>query len=258
MNADKNEGKGSQLNLPLEVPRGTFASHAHICLGGRLVEYTIRRSPRRGSITLTIDERGLRVGAPWRAGERAIENQLRRHEAWVLRKLAEWQQRRAAPRRWEDGETLMLMGEPLRITLAPGFHAIGRNDDRLMVGTSAEPHPGEIAGKVTAWLREQALVCFHERIAHYVPLLPAPAPQVRLSSARTRWGSCHATGRILLNWRLIQMPLQLVDYVVVHELAHLKEMNHSPRFWRIVARIIPDYAARRKAIRIDGHRYVLA
>ena len=258
MNAVKGEANGVQLDLPLEAPRGTLASHARIWLGGRLVEYTVRRSPRRGSITLTIDERGIRVGAPWRTGERAIENQLRRHEAWVLRKLAEWQQRRAPPRRWEDGETLMLMGEPLRLTLAPGFHAIDRNDDRLIVGTSAGPRPEQIAAGVTAWLREQALACFRERITHYAPLLAATVLQVRLSSARTRWGSCHAAGRILLNWRLVQMPLQLVDYVVVHELAHLKEMNHSPRFWRIVGHIIPDYAARRRAIRVDAYRYVLA
>jgi hypothetical protein len=118
--------------------------------------------------------------------------------------------------------------------------------------------PGDIARTVTEWLREQALACFHTRIAHYAPRLRVPAPELRLSEARTRWGSCHPAGRVLINWRLIQMPLRLVDYVVVHELAHLKEMNHSPRFWRTVASIIPDYAARRTEIRVEGHRYLLA
>ena len=79
---------------------------------------------------------------------------------------------------------------------------------------------------------------------------------IRLSNARSRWGSCHTSGRISLNWRLIHLPSHLIDYVVVHELAHLVEMNHSPRFWAVVARVIPDYAARRREIRKESHRYV--
>ncbi|OGA38748.1 MAG: hypothetical protein A3G24_20055 [Betaproteobacteria bacterium RIFCSPLOWO2_12_FULL_62_13] len=286
-----------QLDLPLEFRRGELAPHAHICLGDMLVSYTIKRSHRRRAITLTIDEQGLRVGAPWRAGERAIENQLRKHGDWVLRKLAEWQQRRPPPRRWQDGETLMLLGEPLRLTLSRARPTTGRDGERLLVGpsllsiaemddntqpsspallargeggfeaqmachpftqNSIELRPEEIAGRVTVWLREQALACFHDRVAHYRTLLVVPAPEIRLSNARTRWGSCHPAGRIHLNWRLIQMPLRLVDYVVVHELAHLKEMNHSPRFWHTVARVLPDYAARKKEIRREGHRYLLA
>ena len=80
---------------------------------------------------------------------------------------------------------------------------------------------------------------------------------MRLSNARSRWGSCHVSGRISLNWRLIQLPPHLVDYVVVHELAHLREMNHSPRFWSLVGRIIPDYQARRRELRREAHQYLV-
>lgn len=250
--------KEEQLELPFTMWQDDATASAHILLDNRLVSYVVRRSHRRRSITLVIDERGLRVGAPWRAGSRAIERELRAHEAWVLRKLDEWQQRRAQTLRWREGETLMFMGEPLRLALAPGIETVARSADRLIVGAPVEPRPAEIAGRVVQWLREQALACFHDRIAHYRPPLAAPALEVRLSNARTRWGSCHAAGRILLNWRLIHMPLRLVDYVVVHELAHLEEMNHSARFWRIVARVIPDYRARRKDLRTEAHRYVLA
>lgn len=222
------------------------------------MSYTVKRSRRRGSITLTIDEQGLRVGAPWQASRRAIENLLRKHHNWVLKKLAEWQERRAPPRNWRDGATLMLLGEPLRLTLTPAPRSTARCGDRLLVGSPAQPPPDEIANQVMAWLREQALACFHARVAHYLPQLAVPAPEVRLSNARTRWGSCHAAGRIHLNWRLIQLPLRLIDYVIVHELAHLEEMNHTPRFWRAVARVIPDYAASKSEIRTEGHRYLLA
>ena len=247
-----------QLELPLEFRRTEIVSHAHLCLGDKVISYTIKRSRRRGSITLTIDEQGLRVGAPWPAGQRAIENQVRRHGAWVLRKIAEWQERRAPPRRWQDGETLMLLGEPLRLTLAPAPRTAGRDGDRLLVGASAHRPPDEIAKQVIAWLRDRALECFHARATHYRPLLAVPAPEIRLSNARTRWGSCHGNGRVSLNWRLIQVPLALVDYVIVHELAHLREMNHSPRFWQTVGRVIPDYTARKREIRTGAHRYLLA
>ena len=245
-----------QLELPLQFRRTESLSHAHICLGDAVVGYIIKRS-RCASITLTIDEQGLRVGAPWQASQRAIENQVRKHGAWVLGKLAAWQERRAPPPRWQDGEMLMLLGEPLRLTLAPAPRTTVRNGGQLLVGASAQRPPDEVATQVIVWLREQALGCFRNRVAHYLPLLAVPAPEIRLSNARTRWGSCHRDGRISLNWRLIQVPLRLVDYVIVHELAHLREMNHSPRFWQTVGRAIPDYAARKREIRIEGHRYLL-
>lgn len=247
-----------QLELPLEFRVSEFVSHAHIAFDGRLIGYTIKRSRRRGSITLTIDERGLRVGVPWHATHGAIESELRKHETWIVRKLTQWEERRAPPRRWQDGEALMLLGAPLRLTLASGLQATVSDGERLLVGIGALSRPDDIARTVIAWLREQALACFRARIAHYVPQLLVRPPEIHLSAARTRWGSCHPAGRVHLNWRLIQMPLRLVDYVVVHELSHLREMNHSPRFWRTVAGIIPDYAARRMEIRTEGHRYLLA
>ncbi len=107
-----------QLELPLPFRQTVTTAPAQICLGGKLVSYTVKRSRRR-SIALSIDEHGLRVGAPGRASQHAIEAMLRKHDAWVLRKLAEWQQRRPPPRHWQDGETLMLLGRPLRLTLVP-------------------------------------------------------------------------------------------------------------------------------------------
>jgi len=246
-----------QLDLPLQLRQTAMPSQAHICLGGKLVSYTVRRSRRR-SIALTIDEHGLRVGAPGQASQRAIEAMLRKHDAWVLRKLAEWQQRRPPPRHWQDGETLMLLGQPLRLTLVPDQQEVRVDGNRFIADSNCVRDADKMKKQVTDWLRQQALRCFRERIAHCHPLLEVPEPQVRLSDSTTRWGSCHAGGRIRLNWRLIQMPLCLVDYVVVHELAHLVEMNHSPRFWVIVARLVPDYKARRAEIRTEGHRYLLA
>lgn len=242
-------------SLQFELPfvRGTIEpfAQAHIALGGQTVSYLVRRSDRRRSISLTIDERGLRVGAPHRASAQEIDAVLRRHATWVLRKLAEWHERRAAPPRWVNGETLMYRGAPLALTLVPGRSEPLHVGEQLLVGAE-----NELPRAVGAWFRREALVCFEARVAHFRAALDVPAPAVRLSNARTRWGSCHAAGRIRFNWRMIQFPLRLIDYVVVHELAHLREMNHSIRFWRVVAGLLPDYAVRRREIRLEGDRYL--
>jgi predicted metal-dependent hydrolase len=249
--------KPGQLELPLQFRQRQVVGRAHLALAGRLVSYTIKRSSRRRAISILVDEEGLRVGAPWEATQAAIERLLKRHADWVLRKLEEWQVRRAPARHWTDGETLMLLGEPFALKLCAHSSAVRIAGSDLVVGI-AECGAAGIARHVHEWLHRQALACFRERVDHYRKLLGAgPPPEVHLSSARTRWGSCHSSGRIHLNWRLIQMPVRLLDYVVAHEVAHLVEMNHSQRFWRTVGKLVPDYAARRKELRHEGHRYLL-
>jgi predicted metal-dependent hydrolase len=245
-----------QLELPLLDRSREPVARAHTALEGHIVEYTIRRTPRRRTITLSIDERGLRIGAPWHAPGHAVEREINRHAKWVLRKLDEWAARRPATCAWQDGEAIMLLGEARRLTVLSHPQPAELQDGRLVLGCR-EPHdPAQIRAEVGRWLREQARACFVGRAAHYAPLLRVPPPAIRLSNARTRWGSCHPAGYVLLNWRLVHLPLPLLDYVVVHELAHLRELNHSARFWRLVASVIPDHAARRAEIRSRAHEYL--
>lgn len=150
----------------------------------------------------------------------------------------------------------MLLGQPFTLRIAPDQPGVRLQGSQLIVGKTEAG--ASVSRCVHEWLHTQALACFEERVEHYRLLLKVPgAPQVLLSSARTRWGSCHSSGRIHLNWRLIQMPAHLLDYVVAHEVAHLLEMNHSTRFWRTVGRLVPDYSARRQELRREGHRYLL-
>jgi predicted metal-dependent hydrolase len=243
--------KALQLLLPLPFREREFVAPAHAVLGGLVVPYTIKRSGRRRSISLRIDETGLRVGAPLDASQRAIDKVLHAHGEWVLGKLTEWAARAAPVAQWTDGAHLMLLGESLLLRcLDDAAPATIRGDVIQAPASATEQH-------VVAALRDAALSCYRERVAHYCDVLALPHPEVRLSTARTRWGSCHIEGRILLNWRMIQMPMALIDYVVAHEVAHLVEMNHSKRFWAVVGRLVPDYAARRKAIRREGHRYLV-
>ena len=105
---------------------------------------------------------------------------------------------------------------------------------------------------VTQWYRREAELVFQECVAHYAPLMSVKPKQIKLTSARTRWGSCTSQGVVRLNWKLVKMPLHLIDYVVVHELAHLIQMNHSPAFWRIVENACPEYTAYRVELRNYG------
>jgi len=243
----------AQFELPFTA-RPPAAGQTIAVIDGRAVSYNLVRRRGRSRISISIDERGLRVGAPLRAPLREIEDALQKHAKWILRKLGEWQMRSAPPLCWTDGETLMLRGEPvaLRTGHAERGAALAGNSIRV-----ASTTPAQVAREVTTWLRQHALGDFVERAARFLPVLGVKAPRIRLSNARTRWGSCHASGSILLNWRLIQMPPRLIDYVVVHELAHLREMNHSPRFWAIVGDVIADHNERRSEIRREGHRYLL-
>jgi predicted metal-dependent hydrolase len=217
----------------------------------------LKRSRRRRSITLTINEDGLRVGAPWRASQTRIEHVLELHKHWIRKKIGEWQARQALRVAWQGGATLMLLGEPLVIRADPALARTARTGFELQVAAHADA-PDVIERESVGWLRSTAQQWFESRTRHFARILGVRQPVVRLSNARTRWGSCHPAGRVHLNWRLIQAPASLIDYVVVHELSHLHEANHSARFWHWVATVLPDYQERRRALRLEAHRYLVA
>jgi predicted metal-dependent hydrolase len=245
----------AQLELPFAPVSMSPVVTTATVLDGQPVNYILHRSHGRRRISLSIDERGLRVGAPLRASLREIEIVLRDHAHWVIRKLSEWNDKRAPARRWESGETLAYLGSALKLEVAHGASEVLVTQTHFHI-RAPERSAAAVAALARHWLRGQALQHFHQRIEHFRTHITLEPVAMRLSNARTRWGSCHASGRISLNWRLVHMPRHLIDYVVVHELAHLREMNHSPRFWAVVGRVIPDYAARRREIRRESHRYL--
>jgi len=238
-----------------ERSTGMPSAEQAIELAGSRIAYRLQRSPRRRTIALLIDDRGLRVAAPLRAPQGAIDDLLRQHAAWVIRKVGDWERKRPAPRCWIAGEQIMLQGTPLTLDTVSGISLPQLAGDRLLIDAALDAPAIEAA--VQRWLKQRALAHFTLRCQTYSAQLGLPAPTVRLSNARTRWGSCHAGGRIRMNWRLIQLPQEWIDYVAAHEVAHLRQMNHSPAFWQTVAMLVSDHAARRAALRRDAHRYLL-
>ena len=221
------------------------------CLAGKHITYTLKRSSKRRSIGLRIDDRGLTVSMPLRAPEKWLHSVLQDKAQWIVDKLEDWQTRKPPALQWIDGQFIRFMGEPLTLRVVASLF----DAPPLLQGRQLFVHVGDtgeqklIEQAVTRWYRREAEVLFRQRVAHYAPLMGVCPSKVVLSSARTQWGSCNTRGTIRLNWHLIKMPLRLIDYVVVHELAHLVEMNHSPAFWQVVAAACPDYLRLRRELR---------
>ena len=218
----------------------------YVQLGARVVTYSLRQGKRR-RLSMTIDERGLCVGAPLRARLAEIDAFITSHSAWVCKKLDEYASGHA--RRHisvRDGARLPLLGGETSVRIVAGANRASWEDGALVLKARPDADCEALARRA---LQRRAALVFGERIAHYAQRLGCEAPPLRLSSARTRWGSCSEQSGIRLNWRLIHLPLPLIDYVVAHELAHLLEMNHSPRFWAVVERLCPDWRERRQALK---------
>lgn len=245
-----------QLELfRLPPATGAAVKPHHIILAGRIVGYTLRRDRRR--LAMRIDERGLSVGAPRTVSLAEIEAFLQSHAAWVLEKLDEHAGRvmqRHLP--IHDGARLPLLGTEVRVRVtrvAVGANRGYWNDDaqggELWLAARPSADLSQLARRA---LQRRALEYFHPRLATMATRVGQAIPPLGLSSARTRWGSCSTRSGIRLNWRLIHLSPAPIDYVIAHEVAHLVEMNHGPRFWRLVERIYPDWRAARVLLKNEG------
>lgn len=223
-------------------------------LEGARVSYLFQRVRRR-SIGFVVGPDGLEVRAPKWVTLKEVELGLQERGEWVLRKWAEIQERQKNIRHieWCDGACLDYLGAPIRLRLSP---EVGRSELheglelRLALPITAEP--AQIRDAVQAWLMRQGRTLFEARLNFFAPQMGVVWRKLSLSNAGSRWGSARIDGAIRLNWRLIHLKPEAIDYVVVHELAHLREMNHSPAFWKVVAEILPDHLERRRALQKEN------
>ena len=203
-----------------------------------------------------IDDDGLRVTAPKWVTLNDIDASIREKQLWILNKLTEQRERRARrlqpAMQWRDGASLPYLGDTLtlRIVASQRNGVMLESDSKeLVVSLPTAASEQQLKDRVQGWLQQEAKRIFHERLPLYADKLGVKYQSCALSSATTQWGSCTANGRIRLNWKLIHFSLPLIDYVIAHELSHLREMNHSPQFWATVQSIFPDFEAAKKALR---------
>jgi predicted metal-dependent hydrolase len=192
-----------------------------------------------------------------------VEAFIQEKSGWVLDKLRASRERAGALERaqtvWADGAEFDFLGRRVRLLL-DSAHALaqtgaalepGEGDAMplLRLGLARNASEAQIRDAAQAWLMRQAQQVFAESLQRFAPQLGVSYTKLRLSSAGTRWGSASADGTIRLNWRLIHLKPEMIDYVVVHELSHLRHMDHSPQFWDVVASVMPDHLERRKALK---------
>lgn len=235
-----------------------------IALGEHRVAYELRRA-RRKSIGFVVGDEGLTVSAPRWVGLAEVEAALREKSAWILRKLHEQRERsrRLAAARvdWRDGTAIPFLGETVIVVLDPRATGAVLNTDAsalpgvpsltLHLGLPQGAAPEQIRDAVQSWLQRQARRIFEQRCQLYAERLSVRMTRLSLSSAATRWGSASADGSIRLNWRLVHFGMPVIDYVVAHELAHLREMNHSSAFWGVVKSVLPEFEQARSALRTE-------
>ncbi|MBU6994452.1 M48 family metallopeptidase [Ferrovum myxofaciens] len=216
---------------------------------GQTLPYRLVRSPRRRTIGLKIDEQGLTVFAPPNLPGAQLETLIQTRAAWIRTKWTECCQKsalRVVPR---EGALLPYLGRTVRLSLDSGpTHLEG---EVLYLN----PGRGDITVALQRWYQAQALPFFLPRVAHYAGQLGVPLPAVALSNARRRWGSCHARGMIRLNWRLLKASLAEMDYVIAHEVAHLRHMNHGPTFRETLQCLYPNHAEAHRTLRERGFLY---
>lgn len=209
---------------------------------GSHIPYQLERRTRR-TIGMRIGPNGLVVQAPRRISVADLESLLISKANWIQTKLNAVKENAVPSVRWEDGEPLLMMGQPMALHVVKDTRnrMLQHSPGKLVVATSEPENTEYIAHKVTQWYRQYALQDFKRRLDLFSARLREPFKAVYISNAKSRWGSCNSKREIRLNWRLIQAPPHMINYVICHELAHLVEMNHSSRFWAIVEKLCPDY-----------------
>ncbi len=234
-----------QLKLFLLPQPAPTPKTRQIIIAGRMIDYHLKTGTR--GLSMTIDERGLRLSAPTRLHMSDIDQFIQGHGAWVVQKLDELA-RRDTPRQItiKDGITLPLLGQPLEVRVLPGTNRFRWVAQTLVLEARPE---ADLASLAVRAFKARALNHFGERLDHYTTQINVPPPPLGLTSARTRWGSCSKQSGIRIHWRLIHLPPHLGDYVVAHEAAHLLEMNHSAKFWRIVETLYPDWQTARSELK---------
>ena len=225
--------------------------------GDTTIEYRIRRSARRTrTILISVDRDGVRLAAPLDTEDDELRELVVKRAPWILRKLRALADA-PAPLRFLTGETLPYLGDDIPLcceshgTSAPEMRfEASRLRISVPAGLPDEERFETVRDAVVAWYRARATERLPAAVEDWWSRLGhGPSPPVLVRDQRKRWGSCGSDGVIRLNWRLVMLERSLIDYIVVHELSHLRIRNHSPAFWNLVARSIPDVAQRHRRLK---------
>ncbi len=221
-------------------------------------ECVIQRSARRRRLAVRIGTGGaVTVLAPERASERAIEAFLAQCRNWIESRRAEVRERLAQspPKRFVEGERFLLRGEPCELGFSPSLTGEVRRIGNWLVAPVGWEGSERLARLLTGFFRAEAQQFLEARTRARAAELGICLGRIGITSAAHRWGSCSRGCDVNFSWRLIQCPPSLIDYVIAHELAHTREMNHSPRFYAVLNGFLPEWRERQRELRKEGWKY---
>ncbi|MFA7686081.1 MAG: SprT family zinc-dependent metalloprotease [Candidatus Gracilibacteria bacterium] len=203
--------------------------------------YKLIRSRRRTICLSITQEATLVVKAPLLTPMRYIEQFIVEKKNWINKKITEIKSRpKAKIKEYENGEDFLYLGKSYQLRIAPTKIPVQLKDE-LIISTTVWPHHKDALKK---WYKSEALKIIGDRCKIYSEIMNCSPKSIKISHAMKRWGSCTASGKLNFSWRLVMTPIEIIDYVIVHELSHLHHLNHSRRFWETVKNTIPDYKKR--------------
>lgn len=207
---------------------------------------------KRKTLALIVETDGsLTVRAPLRMKEVDIWHFIETKADWIKRKQAQVKKDVPTTHQYVDGERFWYLGKEVPLRIVPDIRPALVMDKVFKLKNSALSQAESL---FTKWYKKQARRVITERVEYFTQKHRFDVQKIRISSARTRWGSCSTKGTLSFTWRLVMAPLDVIDYVIVHELCHLKELNHSKTFWGKVESIMPDYKRRRSWLKKEGRK----
>jgi predicted metal-dependent hydrolase len=235
---------------------------SQVQFGRTRIRFEVQRSSRRKQVSLVVEpgHRRLLVLAPVGVDVARLRGLVRQRGAWVLAKLRQVRdaQPPASAHEFVSGEGFTYLGRSLRLRVREAEQAeAARLEGGWLVvtvrhGLGLAPRSRAVRAAVIAWFKARAAERLPERLAHFVVRLERPQPRLLLRDQARRWGSCSSKAELRLNWRIVQAPMRLVDYVVAHEAVHLVHGNHTAAFWGTLAKLVPEVDARRAELRERG------
>lgn len=217
---------------------------------GETISYLLERRPRR-TIGLKITADGLVVHAPKRIFEFQLNQILQEKSNWILNKLQAREANQVEKIQWVDGEYLLYLGNDIQLQITQSVRKkVPFLDQNVLFMALPETNIHAACSRMTIqWYKKQAASDFSRRLEILAAKLGVATPPLTLSNAKSRWGSCNSRGEVRLSWRLLQAPPHIINYVICHELAHLKQMNHSAKFYAVLESLFPNYKAAEKELK---------
>lgn len=246
--------------------KNSQSKQEQLLVGNQVISYTLTYANRKTvGITVRVDQ-SVELRVPRGSDPAAITEIVRKRAAWILRQQQKFAQLppKQPPRRFTHGETHRFLGCPIQLKVEPWAgtkpvrEQVKLEQSMLCVWVKNPQEQKRVQTLVERWYRKQAEIIFARRLHIYLPLFrqySISMPDLTIRRMKARWGSCSTNGTITLNLKLIQVEERLIDYVIVHELCHLIEHNHSKRFYALLDRMLPDWRERRQCLNqaeIDG------